>query len=97
MLSAINQEPCFTGATYNVLRVIAAFPHRADFSTPSKAVAAALQDDNHPIATMNQDLLVESLSREPKVTEILQTLIIRHKRARDDTDNDVPAMSKRKK
>jgi hypothetical protein len=98
MLSAINQGPCFTGAKYNVLRVIAAFPQLAKFSTTSKAVATTLRNNNHPIAIMREDRLVESLAREPEITEILTTLMIRHKRAKDgdDIDDKVPA-SKRKK
>jgi hypothetical protein len=94
MLSAINQGPCFTGAEYNVLRVIAAFPR---FSTRAKAVAAALQNDHHPIATIREDLLMESLARESKVTEILPALTIRHKRAKcTGTDDEVPARKRKK-
>ena len=96
MLSAINQEPCFTGAEYNILRVIAAFPKRAKFSPHSTTVAMALQNDQHPIATMKEDLLIESLAREPKVTEIMSMLRNLHKRARDSTDDGMKA-SKRKK
>ena len=96
MLSSINQEPCFTGAEYNVLRVIAAFPQVAEFSKRSPKVAAALQNDQHPIATIKEGLLMESLAREPKVAEILSTLTTMHKRARDGTDDEMKA-SKRKK
>jgi hypothetical protein len=50
-----------------------------------------------PIANMREDLLVESLARESKITEILATLIIRHKRAKEggDDHDEVPA-NKRK-
>lgn len=49
MLEAINHaEDCFTGARYNILRVIAAYPlDAADLASSSLKVQRAIREDNH--------------------------------------------------
>jgi hypothetical protein len=50
MPSSINKKgDCFTGARYNILRVVAAYPLNANFHSRSKSVKAALGEDLQPL------------------------------------------------
>jgi len=88
MLDSINQGPCFTGAKYNILRVVAAFPLDADFYTRSTAVAAVLEQDHHPLAKLSRTDLTLELSAHPELKVILDDLTTKTKRNREESDED---------
>ena len=75
MLAAINgEDSCWTGAEYNILRVVAAFPLAADFGSKSKLVATMLKDDKHPLAILSSERLVEVLLARPESKSCLDSL-----------------------
>jgi hypothetical protein len=83
MLLTINEEEdCFTGARYNILRVIAAYPLDADVnSQASKTIKEAIREDNHPLATLLHAPLLSSLTRCDSTPSVLSSL---RKRIRDE-------------
>jgi len=100
MLKAINEEEnCFTGARYNILRVVAAYPLDADVnSQSSKNIQQAILEDNHPLATLLHAPLLSSLARDDATPSVLSSL---RKRIRDDVgdqdENGQPGSKSRKK
>lgn len=87
ILAAINQEDCFTGATYNILRVVATYPLQANFANErSKKLTDALNEDKHPIASMKHSSLLASLVMSDDTPSILSSL--RAKRLREAEDPD---------
>jgi hypothetical protein len=96
MLAAINEQDSWTGADYNILRVVAAYPLAADFSSKSKHVAAMLKADNHPLATLSNVPLVEELLARPESKSCVDGLNRLVKRARDKADDEGPKNKKMK-
>jgi hypothetical protein len=78
MLDVINPpKDSFTGARYNLLRVIVAYPQNAQnaqLSGRSTVVKQVLDEDHHPIATMKHTSLTVSLSFDETLSPILQSL-----------------------
>jgi hypothetical protein len=87
MLTAINKEDCFTGARYNMLRVIAAYSLDANLTTSSSKVRKALEEDNHPLATLRHAPLLASLTSCDSPRTILSSLSASLKRARCEVDD----------
>ena len=87
MLEAINKaEDCFTGARYNVLRVVAAYPLDANFVTRSLEVQNALNEDNHPLASLEHAPLLSALTRSDATPSVLSSLSMSLKRIRSEGD-----------
>jgi hypothetical protein len=99
MLAAINDAGhCFTGARYNILRVVAACPLAANIDPDSSiAIKSALSDDKHPLATLKHAPLFASLSTYDSTPSILSCLKKTLKRARgqDDEDKDGKPLKKK--
>ena len=87
MLKAINKaDDCFTGAQYNVLRVVAAYPLDANFGTRSLEVQKALNEDNHPLASLEHAPLLAALTRCDATPSVLSSLSVSLKRIRSEGD-----------
>ncbi|KAF8238002.1 hypothetical protein L208DRAFT_416279 [Tricholoma matsutake] len=100
MLEAINKaEDCFTGARYNVLRVVAAYPLDANFGSRSLEVQNASLKDNHPLATLDHAQLLNSLTRCDAMPSVLSSLSMSLKRVRTkgDAQDEVQHISKSRK
>ena len=100
MLEAINKaEDCFTGARYNVLRVVAAYPLDANSGSRSSEVQDALKEDNHPLASLDHVQLLASLTRCDATPSVLSSLSMSLKRVRikGDTQVEVQHISKSRK
>lgn len=89
MLAAINKpEDCFTGAKFNILRVVAAYPLNANLNSRSNAVQAMLKADEHPIATLKHAPLLASLATSDSTPTILSSLRNNMKRSREAGGQD---------
>jgi hypothetical protein len=98
MLESINRaEESFTGERYNILRVIAAYPLGASLDSDSPEVQKELEEDSHPLATLDQALLLSSLTPSDSVPSILSSLSLTLKRLRDDDKGDGQPSSKLRK
>jgi hypothetical protein len=100
MLAAINTpDECFTGARYNILRVVAAYPLDAGIdSERSEEIKSAIDADSHPFATMRHAPLLSSLATCDGTPTILSALARSLKRPRsDDVKHDPGHDPKRKK
>jgi hypothetical protein len=95
MLKAINKEGCYTGAEYNILRVVAAYPLDAKFTTASSKVQRALVEDKHPMATLRHAPLLASLASYNSPLTILSSLSTSLKRARGEVDKVEEPVQKR--
>jgi len=87
MLNEINKEDCFTGARYNILRVVAAYPLNASFTTLSTNVQKALDEDKHPLALLKHAPLLASLTSNDSPHTIFSSLSVSLKRARGEVDD----------
>lgn len=76
MLEGINKPSGgpFTGCTYNILRVIAAFPLCINFNSSSIHIQNALREDDHPLASFSRTVLTSTLATIPYGTSILGDL-----------------------
>ena len=84
MLEAINKaEDSFTGARYNVLRVVAAYPLDVNF-VGSLEVQDALNEDNHPLASLEHAPLLFALTRSDARPSVLSSLSVSLKRIRSE-------------
>ena len=90
MLSAINKDDRFTEGQYNILRVVAAYPLAASFSSPSHVIERALMDDKHALAVLPRSSLIEVLSNLPCGKSIIEWLdnALKLKRTRDEVDDE---------
>jgi hypothetical protein len=94
MLNAINPRSArFTTGRYNILRVVAAFPLDADFSSTSTKVQKALNEDNHALAQLAYEKLICALT-DPEGELILPMLSKAVKRPRDNDDDSGRAPKK---
>jgi len=85
MLAAINgADSCWTGAEYNILRVVAAFPLAADLDSKSKLVATMLKHDKHPLATLSNVSLVAELVARPESKSCVDSLCRIAKKKHDE-------------
>ena len=89
MLAVINGDaPSYTGADFNMLRVIASFPLVVDFDSKSKYVTDILNSDKHPLATLPTTHLVEVLGAQPESKSCMEILQKTIKRARVELEGD---------
>jgi len=88
MLKPINEaEDCFTGARYNILRVIAAYPLDANLDSQSENIQGAIREDKHPLATLRHAPLLASLTRCDSTPSVLSSLSTSLKRLRGEDDD----------
>jgi hypothetical protein len=101
MLEAINTpDECFTGARYNILRVVAAYPLDAkiDATTRSKEIRDAIEADPRPLATLRHGSLLSALATYDGTPTILSALALSMKRPRNnDVEGDAGSDPKRKR
>ena len=99
MLVAINgPDECFTGAWYNVLQVVAAYPLDAWIDPRrSEEIKMALQEDQHPIAMLRHAPLLASLATCEGMPTILSSLTHSLKRAREGDDIKVEVEQPKRK
>lgn len=87
MFKSINKgKRCFTGARYNILRVVAAYPLDANFTSRSADIADAMSEDKHPLATLRHASLLAALATCDSTPSILSSLTTSLKRARGQVD-----------
>ncbi|KIL64829.1 hypothetical protein M378DRAFT_1040593 [Amanita muscaria Koide BX008] len=103
MLEAINTVgESFTGARYNVLRVVVVYPLDGFDPARSEEIASALREDNHPFATLRHAPFLSSLATHDDTPTILSSLVAKRVRQDDgdgdeDKDEDYPTRKSRKK
>ena len=88
MFDAINQEAPWTGADFNILRVVAAFPLAANVDSSSKYVKAKLKEDSHPLATLSRERLLDALCATPEGESVVSQLSTMVERARQTSPAD---------
>ena len=89
MLAVINGDaPCYTGADFNMLRVIASFPLVVNFSSTSERVTNILNSDKHPLAILPTAHLVEVLGAHPESESCMEILRNSIKRAHVELEGD---------
>ena len=79
MLAAINTpDECFTGARYNILRVVAAYPFDAkiDATMRSNEIKVAVEADQHPLATLRHGSLLSALATYDGTLTIMSALAL---------------------
>ena len=94
MLSAFNgKDDCWTGAKYNILRVATAFPLLINFNSKSILVTKILREDEHPLAMLSQERLVEALLTYPESKSCIESL----RKRKSEAGNEGGRKSKRRK
>jgi hypothetical protein len=93
MLAAVNNGASWTGAEFNILRVVTGFPLAANFKSSSQKTQTSLGKDKHPLATLSNARLIEVLNATPGGKSIVDQLTATLKRAREgleETDDERP-------
>jgi hypothetical protein len=89
MLEAINaSEEQFVVGTYNVLRVVAAFPLPTNFKSRASGIMEALKEDPHPLALLSGSVLTAGIITKPSGCSILSTLNAALNRSQGKDDGD---------
>ena len=89
MRAFINgDDPCYTGADFNILRVIAAFPLLVNRDSKSKHEKNILNSDKHPLAILPTTHLVAELGAQPESESCMAILRKTIKRARVEFEGD---------
>lgn len=89
MLTAINRpDERFTTGRYNILRVVAAFPLRANFNSKATDVQKVLGEDTHALALLPQSALTSALATCPSGPSIMSMLTKTLKRTRGKVDDE---------
>ncbi|KAM6492769.1 hypothetical protein JOM56_012493 [Amanita muscaria] len=103
MLEAINTVgECFTGARYNMMRVVVVYPVGGFDPARSEEIASALREDNHPFAILRHAPFLSSLATHDDTPTILSSLVAKRVRQDDgngdeDENEDYPNRKSRKK